>query len=219
MSINYHAYQSRGFLFTDFEIPCEQWRTRFTAYDPQRVAGILNLAYDETYLYLSYLKDNYRLCLEQGILEKKQDSIWTDQVYFNEAMSIYHLLHYVKDIPLHSGIWIPNENLDTRRGSRRVNDILLQSFSAKFTGKCKELKSACETLSGKPLSKGDAAYEFEVFEQIHVQLVFWDKDEDFEAQTQIFVDSCVTDYVHIETTGCIVSDLLEKLEQCLKLDI
>ena len=51
-----------------------------------------------------------------------------------------------------------------------------------------------------------------MFPQVKIRLIFWDADEDFSAQTQILVDSRITDYVHLETTGCIVSDLLEMLE-------
>lgn len=211
MSINYHAYQSRGYLFENFEVQCEQWRNLYTGFDPVRVAGILNLTYNCDYVYVSYYRQAYRLCLSDGVLEKQTGDEWTDQLYFNETMSVYHLLHYVKDNPGVSGIWIPNENLDARRRSK-INDILLESFSAKFSGKCDELTKACKAIHGTVCEKGDVSFEFEVFPQVKIRMVFWDRDEDFPAQTQIFVDSQITDFVHVETTGCMVSDLLEKLE-------
>lgn len=212
MSINYHAYQSRGYLFTNNEAQCEQWRTAFSGYDPARAAGILDLEFDETYLYLSYFQMPYRLRREDGVLEKKDGKGWTEDLYFNETMSIYHLLYYTKDHPLASGTWIPNANLDTRsRG--RVEDPLLTSFSRSFEGRCGCLENACRALGGEKLDKGDVAYEFYAFPQIPIRMIFWDKDEDFQAQTQILVDSRITDYVHFETTGCMISDLLEKLEK------
>ena len=212
MSINFHAYQSRGYLFENYEAQCEQWRNMFKSFEPVRVAEILNLKYDNEYLYLIYYGNHYRLSLQDGILYKKDYNDWTDKLYFNESMSIYHLLYLVKDEPQNSGIWIPNEQLDSRRKSGKVNDILLESFSKSFTGKCSELRKVCEKMKGIPLEKGDVAYEFEVFPQVKIRLIFWDADEDFSAQTQILVDSRITDYVHLETTGCIVSDLLEMLE-------
>ena len=48
-----------------------------------------------------------------------------------------------------------------------------------------------------------------------MQMIFWDADEDFPAQTQILVDKNITDFVHTETIGCMISDLLEKLENVL----
>ena len=149
MSINFHAYQSRGYLFENFEVQCEQWRSLFTGYDPVRVSRILQFSYDSEYLYIPYFGETYRLRVENGVLEKrlkneagmekKENDKWTDQLFFNETMSIYHLLHYVKDVPVLSGNWILNEHLDERRRSGKVNDILLESFSAKFTERCKDL--------------------------------------------------------------------------------
>lgn len=212
MSINFHAYQSRGYLFENFEVQCEQWRTLFSNYNPERVSRILQLNYNEDYLFLTYFGNAFRLNLKSGVIEKKIEESWNDQLYFNETMSIYHLLHYVKNVPVLSGTWVLNEHLDERRKSGKVNDILLDSFSSKFSGKCNLLNEFCQRMNGTNINKGDVGFEFEAFPEVKLRLVFWDKDEDFPAQTQIFVDSRITDYVHVETTGCMVSDLLERLE-------
>ena len=44
-------------------------------------------------------------------------------------------------------------------------------------------------------------------------MIFWDSDEDFPAQVQVLVDQRVTDYIHFETVGCLISDLFEKIEK------
>lgn len=212
MSINYHAMQSRGYLFENFEVQCEQWRGIFSGYDPQRIAGILHLEYDEQYLYIDYFQTPYRLCLKDGVLEKWSDEAWSRELYFNETMSVYHLLYYTKDFPVASGEWIPNDHLDTRTRSGRMGDPLLDHFAGKFSGHPERLEEACRRLKGEKLDKGDVGYQFRAFAQVPLQMIFWDADEDFPAQVQLLVDSRITDFVHIETTGCIVSDLLEKLE-------
>ncbi len=218
MSVNYHAFQNRGFLFTNSEVVSQQWRAAFSHYDPTRIAEILQLERDESFLYLSYFQTRYRLRLEDGVLEKEEQggSSWQEEVYFNEAMSIYHLLYHTKDHPSLSGIWVPNTEIDgaaTRSGPMR--DPLLTPFSQKFSGKAKELETICEKKGGQRLSqaKSDVAYQFAAFPQISLRLCFWDADEDFPAQTRILVDRRITDYVHFETVGCIISDLLERLEQ------
>lgn len=211
MSINYHAMQSRGYLFTNFEVQCEQWRGIFSGYDPERIAGILHLKYDEQYLYLSYFQTPYRLRLRDGVVEKMSGEAWSEELYFNETMSIYHLLYYTRDFPAQSGEWIPNDHLDTRTRSGRASDPLLDDFARKFSGHSDRLEAACQRLKREKLPKGDVAYQFWAFEQVPLQMIFWDADEDFPAQVQLLVDRRITDYVHIETTGCIVSDLLEKL--------
>lgn len=212
MSVNYHAFQSRGFLFSEYEAVSQQWRSRFSHFDPARIIKILDLKRDDTCLYLSYFQTPYRLRLQDGWLEKETRDGWSDALYFNETMSIYHLLHYTKDFPRTGGAWVSNESLDGA-GSRQVMpDPLLVPFARKFTQKAHLLQRACEGLGGKKLTSGDVSYEFSAFPQIPIRLVFWDSDEDFPAQLQALVEKTVTDYVHFETTGCILSDLLEKLE-------
>lgn len=263
MSVNFHAYQCRGYLFSDYEEIEKQWKTTFTNYEPERVMRILNLEKDEQYLYIKYFQISYRLRLADGTLEKQSQEKqskefyskekssanhsfantssyikapsksklylnpvnidgssakdWTTRVYFNEAMAIYHLLYYVKDHAFLSGDWIPNTELDTRahRNNQR-EDLLFTSFTRQFSGKLDKLSEACRKLGGIEVqTKADLAYQFSAFPQVDLRLLFWDADEDFPAQVQILVDKHITDYVHLETTGCMVSDLFEQLTDCI----
>ncbi len=214
MSVNYHAFQSRGVRFAEYEVVSEQWRSTFAGFDPGRIAGILGLEADERYLYLSYFGVPYRLRLEDGHLEKQNGEVWSEELYFNESMAIYHLLYYTKDEPAIAGSWVPNHALDgVVSRSASVQDPLLADFCKTWTGRVEELAKACQRLGGRQLSRGDAAFQFAAFPCISLQLVFWDADEDFPAQAQVLVDEQVTDFVHYETVGCIVSDLLEMLEK------
>jgi hypothetical protein len=132
-------------------------------------------------------------------------------------MVIYHLLHYVKDEPAFQGVWIPNTELDTRaaRNNQR-EDLLFTSFAKGFSGRLEELETACQKANGTPVeSKADIAYQFQVFPQVPLRLLFWDQDEDFPAQVQVLVDKSITDYVHLETTGCMISDLFVLLNSIL----
>jgi len=211
MSVNYHAFQSRGVLFSNHEKVCEQWREEFSGYDPKRITRILHLNADDDYLYLTYFQKGYRLRLADGILEKQEEEDWTDELYFNEAMAVYHLLHYTKDLPAVSGKWVPSHTIDGVVSRNPAADPLLTPFALKYTGKTDELDAACRAAGGIRLETGDVAYEFEAFQKVHLRLVFWDADEDFPAQVQILVDQCVTDFLHYETVGCVISDLLEQL--------
>ena len=212
MSVNYHAYQSRGVPFSEYEVVCGQWREDLSGYDPERIARILHLNTDEEYLYLTYFRHPYRLRLLDGVLEKKEEDEWSEELYFNESMAIYHLLHYTRDLPVVSGKWVPSYTVDgVVCRNPAVKDPLLAPFEQKYAGRTDELKAACISAGGRKLDIGDAAYEFEVFPHLHLRLVFWDRDEDFPAQVQILVDQCVTEFVHYETIGCMISDLLEKL--------
>ncbi len=216
MSVNYHAFQSIGYLFSAHEALCQQWRERFSHYDPERISKILNLPRDENYLYVTYYQTPYRLRLQDGVLEKETAGGWSDELYFNESMSIYHLLFHTKDFPRISGVWVPNTALEGAGvHNRNLPDPLLTPFGARFSGKLPLLDRACRACGGTPLDKGDLSYQFVAFPQVSLQLIFWDADEDFPAQAQVLVDEKVTDFMHFETTGCVISDLLEKLEAML----
>ena len=211
MSVNYHAFQCKGVLFSTYEKVCDQWQKEYSHYDPARINRILGLEYDDTYLYLTYFQLLYRLRLKDGVLEKKTEDGWSEEVYFNEAMAIYHLLYYTKDLPTISGKRVPSYTLDGVVSRNSIADPLLTPLEKKYTGKIQKLDAVCMAAGGTKLTSGDVAHEFEAFPSVHLRLVFWDADEDFPAQAQILVDQCVTDYLHYETVGCLIADLLEKL--------
>lgn len=216
MSINFHAFQSRGVPFDEYEVVSEQWRRRFSGYDPERICRILQLEADEEYLYIPYLGISYRLNLENGRLEKLLESEWCSRLDFNESMAVYHLLYHTIDVPTVSGKWVPNYAIDgvvSRSG--RTSDPLFGSFCRRWSGQCAALAQACERAGGKMIPcgehKGDVGFQFEVLPYVGMRLVFWDADEDFPAQVQILLDQKVLDFVHYETVGCVISDLFEKL--------
>lgn len=212
MSVNYHAFQSRGVLFANHELVCQQWREEFTDYDPSRTARILHLEADGQYLYLTYYQCPYRLRLSDGVLEKEGEEGWTEELYFNESMAVYHLLHYTRELPVISGKWVPSHTIDgVVSRNPAVRDPLLSPFEKKYAGKLEALKAACLAAGGIEQKAGDLAFEFEAFPQVHLRLVFWDQDEDFPAHVQILVDQCVTDFLHYETVGCVIADLLDRL--------
>lgn len=213
MSVNYHAYQSRGVLFSEYEKVCAQWRETFAGLDPERLAKILHLKRDTEYLYIEYFQTLYRLGLGDGGLEKKGEDGWNSELYFNESMAVYHLLYYTKDLPVVSGKWVSSHSIDgVVSRNPNVPDPLLDPFARRYTGHTGELEEACRELGGEKIAQGDVGYEFEAFPCLHLRLVFWDADEDFPAQVQILVDQKVTDFLHYETVGCVISDLLEKLD-------
>lgn len=212
MSVNYHAAQSRGVLLKQHEKAGEQWQKTFTDYDPERIQRILQLKSDAEYLYLDYFQKPYRLCLKDGHLEKKEEQVWQPELYFNEAMVIYHFLYYTKDMPVISHSWISSQVVDGMVTRRAMADPLLDPFAKCYTGQLEKLKAACEAAGGIPVHIGDVGYEFEAFPQVHLRLIFWEAEEDYPAQVQVQVDRCILDFVHYETVGCMIADLFDLLE-------
>ena len=156
MSVNYHACQSRGVLFSEYEKVCAQWRETFAGLDPERLAKILHLKRDTEYLYIEYFQTLYRLGLGDGSLEKKGEDGWDSELYFNESMAVYHLLYYTKDLPVVSGKWVSSHSIDgVVSRNPNVPDPLLDPFARRYTGHTGELEEACRKLGGEKIAQGD----------------------------------------------------------------
>lgn len=144
--------------------------------------------------------------------EKSADAAWTQNLFMNEAMVVYHLLGDVKEDACLSGVWVPEPDLDPvkiRSGNR--TDPLVGGFAAAFSGRTAALDAACEKMGGIRLARGDAAWQMEAMPLLPVQLIFWDADEEFPAQVQVLVDRNITDFMHFEAAGCMIADLFEKI--------
>ena len=216
MSANYHSFRNIGFLFTQAEAICEKWRKVFTGFDPVRAVSVYGLKREEPFVYVNYFDGEYRLCCENGILEKRvpgqQSEEWTKELFMNEAMVIYHLLGDVKEGACLSGEWVPEPDLDPvriRSGNR--TDPLVGGFARAFAGRIPALEKACIALNGTRLERGDSSWQIHAMPLLPMQLIFWDADEEFPAQVQVLVDRNITDFMHFEAAGCMIADLFEKI--------
>ena len=209
-----HAYRNIGFRFIEQEAACAKWRKLFEGADTSLAEQALELKADQNFTYITYFGIEYRLNRENGILEKKEDDCWSEDLFMNEALVLYHALGDTKEIFGRQGSKVPEGNLDpvSIRHSDRI-DPLLKAFSANLSGQLSALEKRCKQLGGEKLDKGDCAYRFYPFRQIPIDLVFWEADDEFPAQTNVYVDEFCTDYMHFEAVGCMVADLLQKLEQ------
>ena len=215
--MGFHSFRNIGFSFVDAEAICSKWRRIFAGYNPEKAIRILGLTENAGCLYIQYFDKKYRLVLQNGVLEKRTDSgaaeKWTENIFMNEALVLYHLLGDMQESPRTAGEWIPEANLDPvkiRSGNR--TDPMLNGFASQYAGRLPELERACIKAGGRKVERGDLCYEFRPFPQIPVQLVFYDADEEFSAKVQLLVDRYITDYMHFEAVGCMVADLLEKVD-------
>ena len=72
--------------------------------------------------------------------------------------------------------------------------------------KTEELRKACEALGGTLLPQGDVGYVLPVFPFLNIAVLFWDKDEEFEAQANMLFDSEITEFMHEENVVCVAAD-------------
>lgn len=210
-----HAYRNIGFSFTESEHTCEGWRKKFTGFDPSRAAEVWGFPVEGDTITAECWGIHYRLNCSNGVLEKEtEEGKWTEELFMNEALLIYHILGDVSPFPRRSDVWVSESSLDpvrVRSGDRM--DPVLQAFSAHFSGKGELLRECCERLGGEPVKQGDRAWQFYPTPLTPVRLVFWEADEEFPAQASIYVKKYITDYMGFEAVGFLSAELLCRIEK------
>ena len=78
--------------------------------------------------------------------------------------------------------------------SKNLGDGLFEGNGKFLNHKEVLLCKACEKLGGIKAGKGDVAYEIPMFDFLNCRIQFWNSDEDFEAQLQVFLDKNILDF-------------------------
>ncbi|MCI5650332.1 MAG: DUF3786 domain-containing protein [Fusicatenibacter sp.] len=213
--MGFHSYRNIGFSFTDAKAACSKWRNNFAGFDPAGKEQVITFVKEQEYLLLSYFGCEYRLNCENGILEKKENAVWTDKLQMNEALAVYHYLGDGTGRIHEAGNWVPESALDpVRIRSNDRTDPLFLNFAKDYSGKINQLEERCKIAKGEyDPSAGDTAWIFYPFPEIPIRLVFWEKDEEFPAQVRVFVRENATDYVHYEAVSFMIADLFQKIDE------
>lgn len=202
--------RQNGEPMDNYELTCEKWREIFLDMDQEDLIRRFALEHDEQSMYIVYYNEKYCLNRKNGMitLEKEPDR----RLSFNTLMSIYNLFYYSKPYARVRGEFVPFRQVKRAAPfdpafKRTVVDVLAK----KFNGHAELLEKACVSLQGRPLRQGDVGYSLNAFSCVPVAVVFWDGDDEFDAQANILFDADITDFIHEETVCCVGSDLVRRL--------
>lgn len=187
---------------SNYEQVIENWRRKFLEMDQVALIRKFDLEADDEALYITYFSRKLRIDRKNGVI--------TDQEVrpgFDTVMNIYNTFYYAAEHPVASG------NLVAFRQVKRVYPFeaayrrtIIFRLQKTFSGKTAELKKACEILEGTPLPQGDVGYVLPVFPFLNIAVLFWDKDEEFDAQANMLFDSEITEFMHEENVVCVAAD-------------
>lgn len=187
---------------SNYEQVIENWRRKFLEMDQVALIRKFDLEADDEALYITYFSRKLRIDRKNGVI--------TDQggrPGFDTVMNIYNTFYYAAEHPVASG------NLVAFRQVKRVYPFeaayrrtIIFRLQKTFSGKTAELKKACEILGGTPLPQGDVGYVLPVFPFLNIAVLFWDKDEEFDAQANMLFDSEITEFMHEENVVCVAAD-------------
>ena len=194
---------------SNYEQVIENWRKKFLEMDQETLIRKFDLESDEEALYITYFSRKLRIDRKNGVI--------TDQGArpgFDTVMNIYNTFYYAAEHPVASG------NLVAFRQVKRVYPFeaayrrtIISRLQEIFSGKTAELEKACKALGGMPLPQGDVGYMLPVFPFLNIAVLFWDKDEEFEAQANMLFDSEITEFMHEENVVCVAADAVYYLTQ------
>lgn len=187
---------------SNYDQVIENWRLKFLGMDQEELIRKFQLEADEEFLYIIYFSKRFRIDRKNGFITEDGKSPGFDTV-----MNIYNTFYYSAAHPVASG------NLVAFRQVKRVYPFeaayrrtIISRLQELFAGKTEELRKACEALGGTLLPQGDVGYVLPVFPFLNIAVLFWDKDEEFEAQANMLFDSEITEFMHEENVVCVAAD-------------
>ena len=187
---------------SNYDQVIENWRLKFLEMDQEELIRKFQLEADEEFLYIIYFSKRFRIDRKNGFITEDGKSPGFDTV-----MNIYNTFYYSAAHPVASG------NLVAFRQVKRVYPFeaayrrtIISRLQELFAGTSEELRKACEVLGGTLLPQGDVGYVLPVFPFLNIAVLFWDKDEEFEAQANMLFDSEITEFMHEENVVCVAAD-------------
>lgn len=199
---------------SNYDQVIENWRLKFLEMDQEELIRKFQLEADEEFLYIIYFSKRFRIDRKTGFITEDGKSPGFDTV-----MNIYNTFYYSAAHPVASG------NLVAFRQVKRVYPFeaayrrtIISRLQELFAGKTEELRKACEALGGTLLPQGDVGYVLPVFPFLNIAVLFWDKDEEFEAQANMLFDSNITDFLHEENVVGVAADAVYYLTDAAGLE-
>ena len=105
----------------------------------------------------------------------------------------------------------PNTVSKTVSMKRHVEIPLAKAFSSRLD----ELEKACKKVGGKDVKaqydSPDLAFQFMVFPKIPVVLLFWDENDEFEAEVKLLFDETIIQHLDIESIMFLSEHICEML--------
>lgn len=196
----------------NYELTCEKWRNIFLEMDQEKLAERFGLESDGEALYITYYAQKYRIDRRNGMITLADRP--EQKLAFNTLMSIYNLFYYAKPGAAVKGEFVPFRQVKRAAPfDPAFQRTVLKPLAKTFEGRMELLEKACTALHGSPVRQGDVGYVIKAFDCMPLTMVFWDGDEEFEAQANILFDADITDFIHEETVVCIASDLVRRLSE------
>ena len=202
---------------SNYEITKHKMQEEFLRYDQEKIIERFPLNRDAEYLRFLFFGRACRIGRKTGRVECAADGRFREGD-FNEAMTVYDLLSWSKPEAAPSGEYVLTQSLSPlmTSGAGLGGNGFYQREAVLFDHHTEELRAAAEALNGQETAGGDFSAYIDVFDGLRVMLRFWNSDDEFGPQIQIFWDKNVLLYMHYETVWYACGVLMSRIRQEMK---
>ncbi len=202
---------------SNYEIMRDQMRGEFVKYDQEAMIRKFHLEYDEAYLYIEFVRRNYRIGRKNGRVEWSEDGFRSvTEGDYNESMTIYDMLCCSGENCHLSGSFCPADMLKGTVHSSGPGKNLFQKAAEEFSGNLEGLRYACEALGNLTEMSGDVAAVLYPFPFLPVILQYWEADEEFPANLKFMFDENILSFLHFETLFFMMGHILSRIKEIMQ---
>lgn len=204
----------KSMALSNYEIMRNRMRTEFVRYDQERMIRKFHLAFDEAYLYLTFVCRDYRIDRRQGIVEWSTDGFQSAaEADYNESMTIYDVLCCSGEDCRLAGTFCPLHQAKGTPKTMLAGNGMFQKTAERFQGRLGQLEYACGLLGEPADMVGDVAAVLWAFPFLPVTLQYWEGDDEFSPSLKLMYDENILDYMHFETVYFMTAHLLKRIEE------
>ena len=199
----------------NYDIQLAQAKKRFLTYDQQELIRRCGLKYDETYFYIRFIGQDYRICRVSGNMECLINGVWRDGNSFGEVMTVLDWLCDSREDRYITGRWI---NIVSQGSAfhRNLQEEGEDPDAKLFDRNPEAFKLACLTLKGEAFPCADISYAIELLDGLRVLVQLWHGDEEFAPRLRFLWDENVTRYIRYETTWYAIGLLIKRSRENIK---
>ena len=198
--------------FDNYAIAAAQAKKRFLTYDQQELISRCRLRFDESYLYLTFLSDPYRIHRVSGDMERRQGECWVDGNSFGEVMTILDWLCDSRGDRFLSGRWI-NVVSHGHYFHSSLQEEREDPDAAYFSRHPELFRAACLALGGWEMPGGDMSFAIELVDGLRILVQLWYGDEEFAPRVRFLWDENTQMYLRYETTWYALPLLIRQIRR------
>ena len=166
------------------EAPFAFYKERFTAADPAEISARLGLPFENGGFSVTLLGTTYRISHPDCVFTAdREDALGVTSL--TVQVLLLRLLLLGKPAPetedFKSFSELPWGEVYQKPFSGRILNRAAFTFGTRLD----DFRRAAEKLGGKPISQGDAAYEFRFTENYRLRLILWEADDEFPPSAQV----------------------------------